>query len=113
MVTHLLICVIISIGFGLNYDLISAWKSGKNPSASKDMINSIIPVIYVCFYSFFEAGSKTLKIMIPTVIIAPTTIFFTPSFSFLSLTLEHKTPTRMTDIKLHDLNIITTGKLVR
>jgi hypothetical protein len=73
------------------------------------MIKSTIPVISVCFYYFFEAGSNTLKIMIPTVMMAPTTIFLTPSLSFLSLTLEHKTPTRITDIRLHDLNIITTG----
>jgi uncharacterized protein YneF (UPF0154 family) len=45
IVTHLFIWVIISIGFGLYYDLISAWKSGKNPSANKDMIRSMIPVI--------------------------------------------------------------------
>ncbi len=47
----------------------------------------------------------------PIVTTIPTIIFLTPNFNFLSLTLEQKTPTRITDKMLHDLNIITTGKL--
>lgn len=41
--THLLMCSIIYVGWGLNYDLIYAWKSGKNPSANKDIKSSTIP----------------------------------------------------------------------
>ena len=71
-------------------------------------------MISVCFYDFFDdSGSNILNMMIPTVITTPTIIFFVASFTFLSFTLEQSTPTKITEIKLHDLNIITTGKLVR
>ena len=114
MATHLLISVIISMGLGLYTLLISAWKSGKNPSANRDTINKTMPMIYVCFSDFFDDyGSNTLNIMIPMVMIMPTTIFFVASFTFLSFTREQSTPTKITEIKLHDLNIITTGKLVK
>jgi len=112
-VTHLFISVIISIGAGLWLDLISAWKSGKKPSAISDANNSTIPKIYVEFYESLRLGSATLKIMIPTVISIPTIIFFLPNFSFLFLTREQSTPTKITESTLHDLNIITTGKLVK
>lgn len=42
--THLFICYIISVGWGLYTDFIYAWKSGKNPSASKDMNRNRIPI---------------------------------------------------------------------
>lgn len=59
------------------------------------------------------AGSLTLKTIIPSVTRTPTIIFLGPSLSCLSDTLEHKTPTKITEIRLQDLNIMTTGKLVR
>ena len=40
------------------------------------------------------------------------TIFYAPSFSESSLTLEQQMPTNTTGIMLHDLIIITIGKLV-
>ena len=43
--THLLFCVIISIGLGLYFDFIYAWKSGKNPSAIKETIRKAIPIV--------------------------------------------------------------------
>jgi len=70
-------------------------------------------MISVFFYVFLDSGSNTLNMMIPTVIIRPTIIFFVASLTLLSLTLEHSTPTNITEIRLHDLNIMTTGKLVR
>ena len=114
MVTHLLIQTIIYIGRGLYTVFISAWKSGRNPSASIDTINSTMPRIYVFFSSFLEPqGSKNLNMTMPRVTITPTAIFLGPSFSLLSATREQSTPTRMTERMLQDLNIITTGQLVR
>jgi hypothetical protein len=55
MAVHLLIVVIISMGWGLWMDLISAWKSGRNPSANKDTISRMIPATSV-FLSYFEAS---------------------------------------------------------
>lgn len=49
MVTHLLISVIISIGWGLCYDLMAAWKSGRNPSARREIIKSTRPNTSVFF----------------------------------------------------------------
>jgi len=49
----------------------------------------------------------------PAVTRTPTTIFFVPNFNFLSATREHRTPTKTTERMLHDLNIMTTGKLVK
>jgi hypothetical protein len=51
--------------------------------------------------------------IIPAETSTPTTIFLAPNFNFLSLTREHKTPTKITDRILHDLTIITIGKLVQ
>jgi hypothetical protein len=90
-----------------------AWKSGRKPSAKRETINSIIPKNSVSFYDFFREGSANLKRIIPKVTISPITIFFIPSLSFLSFTREQRTPTRITERMLQDLNIITTGKLVR
>lgn len=42
----------------------------------------------------------------------PIIIFFAPRFRFFSLTLVHRIATSRTESKLHDLNAITTGKLV-
>ena len=52
MKPHLLISAIISVGDGLNFDLISACKSGKNPSTTIQMINDPNPIIldYFVFY---------------------------------------------------------------
>jgi len=114
MQTHLLMAVIIYIGCGLYYDLIYAWKSGRKPSARSETMSRTIPMIYVFFSSFFDdSGSKALNIMIPIVTSTPTITFFMPNFNFLSFTLEHSTPTNITERMLQDLNIITTGKLVR
>lgn len=78
------------------------------------MINNTIPMTSVCFYDFLEdSGSNTLNIMMPSVMMTPTTIFLVASLSFLSLTREQSTPTKITEIKLQDLNIMTTGKLVK
>lgn len=67
------------------------------------------------FFSYFlaDSGSKYLNMMIPAVTSIPTTIFLVPSLSFLSLTREQSTPTKITDRMLQLLNIMTTGKLVR
>jgi len=114
METHLLMAVIIYIGCGLYSDLIYAWKSGRKPSASSETMSKIMPMSYVFFSSFLaDYGSNALNIMMPIVTSTPTIIFFIPNFNFLSFTLEQRTPTNITERMLHDLNIITTGKLVR
>lgn len=113
MVTHLLMAVNISIGCGLYTDLISAWKSGRNPSANKDTISRIMPAISVFYSDYLRLGSAALKSMIPRVTMIPMTIFFMPSLSLSSRTREQQTPTMTTEMRLQDLNIITTGKLVR
>ena len=77
------------------------------------MVRSIIPQIYVFFSDDIKFGSANLNIAIPSVTNTPMTIFLSPSLSFLSLTLEQHTPTKMTERMLQDLNIITTGKFVR
>ena len=111
---HLFISAIIYMGSGLYSDLISAWKSGRKPSASRETINKKMPMISIFFSSLLmDSGSNALNMMIPIVMIPPTTIFLVPSFNFLSLTREQSTPTKMTEIRLQDLNIMTTGKLVR
>ena len=107
-VTHLLMAVIISIGWGLYTVFIYAWKSGRKPSASIETMRRKIPKYYVFFY-FCYAGSKYLNITIPNVTSTPTTIFLGPSFRFLSTTLEQSTPTKITDSMLQDLNIMTMG----
>ncbi len=101
------------MGCGLYYDFIWAWKSGKNPSAKRETNKRIIPNIYVFFSYFLRAGSLSLNKTIPKVTRIPIAIFLKPSFNFLSFTLEQRTPTKITERMLHDLNIMTTGKLVR
>lgn len=56
--THLLICYIIYVGYGLYYDFIWAWKSGKKPSASNDIISNPIPISYDCWLRYLAYGSK-------------------------------------------------------
>ena len=56
IVTHLLITVIIYIGCGLYYVLMTAWKSGKKPSATIDTTSRTIPRI-----SRFSLRIKVLK----------------------------------------------------
>ena len=58
MATHLLICSIISVGWGLNYDFIWAWKSGKKPSANNDMISNTIPITWDYWVLYSAYGSK-------------------------------------------------------
>lgn len=58
------------------------------------------------------SGSKKLNKNTPTDTTNPTTILFPPSFKLFSLTRVHRIATKSTDNKLHDLNAITTGKLV-
>lgn len=48
----------------------------------------------------------------PTDIITPINIFLAPKFKFFYFTLVHRMATRRTDNRLHDLNAMTTGKLV-
>lgn len=48
---------------------------------------------------------------IPTVTTIATRSFLGPSLSFLSVTLEHRTPTKITDMILQLLTIIVSGKL--
>ena len=111
---HLLIYLSISIGDGLNFYLISAWKSGKKPSAIKLIPKNKYPKKAGFLSSVrFASGSKNLNIIIPVDTTMATTIFFGGSFSFLSLTREQSTPTKMTESKLHDLVIIVNGKLTR
>ena len=111
---HLFTYNIIYVGDGLQFCFIYAWKSGKNPSANKLTISNTTPKIYVFCPSTlarFTYGSKNLNNMIPVVTNIATTIFLGVSFSFLSVTLEHKTPTKITDNILHDCTIVTSGKL--
>jgi len=42
----------------LYYDFIWAWKSGKKPSASNDIIRRTIPIIYDDWVRYFFYGSK-------------------------------------------------------
>ena len=44
IVAHLLTYAIIIVGYGLYYDLMTAWKSGKNPSAINDKIIRLRPI---------------------------------------------------------------------
>jgi hypothetical protein len=90
--------------------LISAWKSGRNPSANNEMNKTTNPIhSYFLSSSDFTYGSKYLKIKIPKEATIPTTIFCLDSLSFLSVTLEHKIPTKITDKRLHDFNVATIG----
>lgn len=112
MATHLLICYIIYVGWGLKLDLISAWKSGRKPSARRETNNKTIPKTWLYCVLFFFSGSNILNRKTPTDITIPTIILFAPSFKFLSFTLEHKTATNSIDSILQDLKAMTTGKLV-
>lgn len=95
--------------------LTSAWKSGKKPSESKlaNSKNSPNSSVFLPSYVKLASGSKNLNIKIPAVTNMATKIFFGPSFSFLSVTLEHKTPTKITESILHDFTIIVKGKLTK
>ena len=110
--THLLIFSIIWVGWGSYTDFISAWKSGKNPSASKDTIKKAIPEISDSLDLYFVAGSNKLNRRTPIVRTIPTINFFLPNFNFFSFTREQKIATNKTDRTFEDLKTITTGKLV-
>lgn len=112
IVTHLFMCSNIYMGLGLNYDFIDAWKSGKKPSATRDIINKITPKGSVALSLCFWSPPKLYNI-IPVDIKLAITIFLGPNAKFLSLTREQNTPTSTTDTILHDLTNITIGKLVR
>lgn len=100
------------VGSGLNFSFIYAWKSGRNPSASKDTINKARPIIYTFLQSpCFAQGSNTLNKIIPVVTIMAMIIFLAYNFKDLLLTLEHITPTKITESMLQDLNITTIGQL--
>lgn len=108
--THLFIYAIISVGFGLYFDLISAWKSGRNPSANNEINKTTNPThSYFLSSSDFAYGSKYLNIKIPKEATTPMIIFCVESLSFLSVTLEQKIPTKITDKRLHDLKVATMG----
>lgn len=111
---HLLTPNIISVGAGLCFCFIYAWKSGRNPSESKLKKSKNNPKSYV-FLPFgsekLASGSKNLNMTIPIETTTATTIFFGPNLSFASVTLEHKTPTKITDKILHDFIMIVRGKL--
>lgn len=108
--THLFIDTIIYVGFGLYFDFIYAWKSGKNPSANNDISNTENP-IHSNFLSSpcFTYGSKNLNNKIPKDTIIPIIIFWYGNFNFLSVTREQNIPTRITDSKLQDLTVATIG----
>jgi hypothetical protein len=101
-----------TVGSGLYYDFITAWKSGRNPSAIKENIMSPKPSNYELLVIDNVLGSNTLKMAIPNVAIIATKIFFFPNFKVISLTPLNKTPTRTTDKIPQERIIITTGKLV-
>ncbi len=58
-------------------------------------------------------GSNILNVKIPTVTITAMMIFCGPSLSYLLLTLEQQTPTKITLIKLQDLAMTIKGKLTK
>lgn len=58
MATHLFMCSIIYVGWGLNYDFIWAWKSGRKPSASRDTKSRTIPIICDSWVLVWAYGSK-------------------------------------------------------
>lgn len=76
-----------------------------------EIINNMIPTILVAVL-FALLSPPRLKIKIPIEMNRAMTILSGPNLSALSLTLEQKKPTNTTGMMLHDLIIITTGKLV-
>jgi hypothetical protein len=107
---HLLIFMSIYMGEGLNLSLISAWKSGMNPSAKRLIVKRKSPKNSVDrSESMLDAGSNTLNIMIPMVTIVAIIIFWELNFNSLVLTLEQQSPTKITLIRLHDLAMIIKG----
>jgi hypothetical protein len=112
--THLLFDAIIYVGDGLYLTFISAWKSGIKPSANTDIKSKKRPIFYDAnSYSCFTVGSNNLKTIMPIVANSPTMSFFGPNLSFLSVTLEHKEPTRITERTLQLLAKTPKGKFVR
>lgn len=107
---YLLICKYISITLGLYSDLISACKSGRNPSPIREATNNneLIKVMGLSAPPF-SAVLKRLKTNIPMQARSPIMILFPPSFNFLSLTREQNTPTKMTLSKLQLFTITTAG----
>ncbi len=89
-----------------------AWKSGRNPSATREIMSNITPrgsvALSLCFWS-----PPKLYNMIPVEIRLAMIIFFGPNAKLLSFTLEQNTPTSTTETMLQDLTNITIGKLVR
>ena len=106
---HLLICSNIQVGSGLYSDFIIAWKSGKNPSTTKEIANRKIPNSEEAFQVFFMSPPK-LYSRIPSVTKQATIILFPPSFNDFCLTPEQHTPTITTETMLQDFTIITIGK---
>lgn len=58
------------------------------------------------------SGSKKVNMNTPIDTIIPTIIFDDASFNAFSLTRVHRMATSSTEMRLHALNAITTGKLV-
>ena len=96
---------------GLKSDFISACRSGRIPSHIKDIPSRkrlmkdrgrLLPVSTLSL--------KKLKRKIPQVTMAPTHIFYLPNLSSLSLTLEQKRATSITESMLHDFTMTTAGK---
>lgn len=82
MLVHLFMSAIISEGCGLYSTLISACKSGRNPSAMKWNSKNKIPKNYSLPDLFLVSGSANWNSKIPEVMIAVMIIFLGPSFSF-------------------------------
>ena len=100
----------IYITLGLCYDFIYACRSGRKPSpindtSNKKQLNKVIGLSDVPSWTL-----KKLNKIIPKVTVTPIHILLFPSLRSLSLTLEQKIPTSITDSKLHDLTITTAGK---
>jgi hypothetical protein len=55
------------------------------------------------------SGSKYLKVRLPKEAISPIAILCGDNLSLLSVTLEQKIPTKITDRRLHDLKVATIG----
>lgn len=112
MAAHWLTFWSMTVGCGLYTDLMTAWKSGKNPSANSEVTIKEIPIASVCWVESLVLLSKTLKMIIPAVARVAMMIFLFPSLIVVSLTPVNSTPTSTTDKILHERTIITTGKLV-
>lgn len=112
MVAHLLITSIISEGWGLYLVLISAWRSGKNPSTTTQTDRATMPTMFDFIYRALDSESENSKSRMPKVTIAAIIILFLLRRTLRSTVRVQKTPTRTTDSTLQDSNITTTGKLV-